>query len=192
MSSRKHFKTKFFDSKAKFDAFRKVIAKFWTEVNSLRRTKKFRIRWLHRNHSPEIQKRSMLRTGFHFLRRYCNYKKMTDDEQRDLFIMMMQGNAADFINGVCEGATRTPSYYTLKKAFEENYLKAKELRWQNASALWHEKQGATEKVTDYLIRMKKLARNLEIFARSFANGNSSGVSTEYTQAGNSKRHEQFQ
>jgi hypothetical protein len=96
-----------------------------------------------------------------FFERYCSYKKMTDDEQRDLFIMMMQGNAADFISGVCEGATRTPSYYTLKKAFEENYLKAKELRWQNASALWHEKQGTTEKVTDYLIRMKKLARNLE-------------------------------
>jgi hypothetical protein len=86
---------------------------------------------------------------------------MTDEEQRDLFSMMLQGNAADFISGVCEGSTRTPSYYTLKKAFEENYLKAKEFRWKDASALWHEKQGATEKVADYLIRMKKLARNLE-------------------------------
>jgi hypothetical protein len=86
---------------------------------------------------------------------------MNDEEQRDLFLMMLQGNAADFISGMCEGLVRTPSYYTLKKAFEENYSKAKELRCKDASALWHEKQGPTEKVGDYLIRMKKLAGNLE-------------------------------
>jgi hypothetical protein len=56
---------------------------------------------------------------------------------------------------------RTPSFYNLKKAFEENYLKAKELRWKDASELWHDKQRPTEKVSDYVIRMKKLARNLE-------------------------------
>lgn len=56
---------------------------------------------------------------------------------------------------------RTPSYYSMKKAFEDNYLKAKELGWKDASTLWHEKQGSMERVTDYLISMKKLARNLE-------------------------------
>jgi hypothetical protein len=86
---------------------------------------------------------------------------LNDEERKDLFVIMMQGSASDWLATVCEGSLRTPSFYILKKAFEENYLKAKELRWKDASALWHEKQGPMEKVSDYVIRMKKLARNLE-------------------------------
>lgn len=62
---------------------------------------------------------------------------------------------------MCEGSVRTPSYYSIKEAFEENYFKAKELRWKDASALWHEKQGASEKVGDYSVLMRKLAKNLD-------------------------------
>jgi hypothetical protein len=51
--------------------------------------------------------------------------------------MMLQGSASDWLATVCEGSVRTP-FYNLKKTFEENYLKAKELRWKDASALWHE------------------------------------------------------
>jgi hypothetical protein len=93
--------------------------------------------------------------------KFCDYKKMNDEDRKDLFVIMMQGSASDWLSTVCEGSMRTPSFYNLKKAFEENYLKAKELRWKDASELWHEKQGLTEKVSDYVIRMNKLARNLE-------------------------------
>jgi hypothetical protein len=93
--------------------------------------------------------------------KFADYKKLNDEERRDLFVVMLQGSAADWLSSLCEGSMRTPSFYNLKKAFEENYLKAKELRWKDASELWHEKQRPTEKVSDYVIRMKKLARNLE-------------------------------
>jgi YesN/AraC family two-component response regulator len=49
----------------------------------------------------------------------------------------------------------------LKKALEENYYKAKELKWKDSSALWHEKQGSSESVSQYIVRMKRLARNLD-------------------------------
>jgi hypothetical protein len=91
----------------------------------------------------------------------ADFKKMNDEERRDLFVVMLQGAASAWLASLCEGSMRTPSFYNLKKAFEENYLKAKELRWKDASELWHEKQKPTEKVSDYVIRMKKLARNLE-------------------------------
>jgi hypothetical protein len=93
--------------------------------------------------------------------KFADYKKLSDDERRDLFLVMLQGSASDWVSSFCEGSMRTPSFYNLKKAFEENYLNAKELRWKDASELWHEKQKSTEKVSDYVIRMKKLARNLE-------------------------------
>jgi hypothetical protein len=50
---------------------------------------------------------------------------MSDDEKKDLFLMMLQGPAADWVSGWLEGAVYTPSYHSLKKAFEENYYKAK-------------------------------------------------------------------
>jgi hypothetical protein len=49
------------------------------------------------------------------------------------------------------GTVYTPSYNSLKKAFEENYYKAKELKWKDASALWHEKQGSSESVSQYIV-----------------------------------------
>jgi hypothetical protein len=65
------------------------------------------------------------------------------------------------ISGWLESAVYTPSYKSLKKALEENYYNAKELKWKDASALWHEKQGSCESVSQYIVRTKRLARNFD-------------------------------
>lgn len=36
--------------------------------------------------------------------KYCHYKKINDDEKKDLFLMMLQGPAADWVSGWSEGA----------------------------------------------------------------------------------------
>lgn len=74
---------------------------------------------------------------------------------------MLQGAAADWMTGLLAETARSPSNHGLKAAFEDNYFKAKELWWKDASALWQETQGATERVEDYVTRMRKLSRNLD-------------------------------
>lgn len=74
---------------------------------------------------------------------------------------MMQGSAADCINARLNDSYTNPSFDELKDSFEEHYFKAKELKREEASALWLEKQLPDEKVLDYVIRVKKLARQLE-------------------------------
>jgi hypothetical protein len=85
--------------------------------------------------------------------KYCEYKMVTNEEKSSLFVMMLQGSAADWINGFLRDTVRTPSFHTLKSAFSENYFKAKELRWRDARSMWHEVKGVTERVADYIARM---------------------------------------
>jgi hypothetical protein len=46
----------------------------------------------------------------------------------------------------------------LTDSFKEHYFKPKEFCWRDASQIWWEKQLPQEKVLDYIVRVKKLAR----------------------------------
>jgi hypothetical protein len=94
--------------------------------------------------------------------KYKAYKKMTDADTRELFIMLMQGAAADWMNAQLADSVREPSYERLTNCFREHYFKPKELRWRDASRIWWEKQLPQEKVLDYIVRLKKLARELDL------------------------------
>jgi TolA-binding protein len=94
--------------------------------------------------------------------KYKAYKKMSDGDTRELFIMLMQGAAADWMNAQLADSVREPSYERLTDCFREHYFKPKELRWRDASQIWREKQLPQEKVLDYIVRLKKLARELDL------------------------------
>jgi hypothetical protein len=94
--------------------------------------------------------------------KYRAYKKMSDADTRELFIMLMQGAAADWMNAQLADSVREPSYERLTNCFREHYFKPKELRWRDASQIWREKQLPQEKVLDYIVRVKKLARELDL------------------------------
>jgi hypothetical protein len=94
--------------------------------------------------------------------KYKAYKKMSDGDSRELFIMLMQGAAADWMNAQLADSLREPSYERLTDSFREQYFKPKELRWRDASQIWREKQLPQEKVADYIVRLRKLARELEL------------------------------
>jgi hypothetical protein len=78
--------------------------------------------------------------------KYRAYKKMSDDDARELFVMLMQGAAADWMNAQLADSVREPSYDRLADSFREHYFKPKELRWRDASQIWREKQLPQEKV----------------------------------------------
>jgi hypothetical protein len=88
--------------------------------------------------------------------KYRGYKKMSDDDARELFVMLMQGAAADWMNAQLADSVREPSLDRLTDSFKEHYFKPKELRWRDASQIWREKQLPQEKVLDYIVRVKNL------------------------------------
>ena len=96
-----------------------------------------------------------------FFNKFCIYKGLREDEKINLFTMMMREGAADFLNAFLASCENEPSYDDLQEAFKNNYFKSPELKWRQASDLWSQSQGATESVTDYVTRMRKLGRRLE-------------------------------
>jgi hypothetical protein len=79
---------------------------------------------------------------------------MTADETRYIFVMMMQGPAADRMTSRLQGNYTIPPFEALKESLKENCFKTEELKWEEASALWHEEQFPEERILDYVVRMK--------------------------------------
>ena len=48
--------------------------------------------------------------------KYCNYKGLSETEKRDLFIMMLQGPAADWVNGLLVDSFGSPSFNYLRNS----------------------------------------------------------------------------
>jgi hypothetical protein len=93
--------------------------------------------------------------------KYCAYKQLDEKDKRELFVMMLQGSAGDWLSSTAHGYETPPAFEKLKDDFLDCYAKPKELNWQTAASLFHEIQGPSERTLDYLARMRKLARRLE-------------------------------
>jgi hypothetical protein len=120
--------------------------------------------------------------------KYRGYKKMSDDDARELFVMLMQGAAADWMNAQLADSVREPSLDRLTDSFKEHYFKPKELRWRDASQIWREKQLPQEKVLNYIVRIKKFARELnlqpEVLKMIILQGFRPGIQAAVIQKGN--------
>jgi hypothetical protein len=127
------------------------------------------------------------------VRKIPSLQKMSDDDARELFIMLMQGSAADWMTALLKESYTNPSLDRLTDSFKEHYCKAKELLWQQASQIWREKQGPQEKVLEYVVRMKKLARELnfqpEIIKTIILQGFRPGIKAAVIQTGETDMEE---
>jgi hypothetical protein len=92
--------------------------------------------------------------------RYARYKNMNDDEQAALFAMFMRDGAAQWLSTLPAQTTR--SYFALKQAFQDNYFKWRELLWKEAVDLFNQSQRQDELVDDFVTRLKRCARRLNI------------------------------
>jgi hypothetical protein len=95
-----------------------------------------------------------------YFERYAKYKNMNDDEQTALFAMFMRDGAAQWLSTLPAQTTR--SYFALKQAFRDNYFKSRELLWKEAGDLFNQSQRPDERVDDFVIRLKRSAKRLNI------------------------------
>jgi hypothetical protein len=100
-----------------------------------------------------------------YFERYIKYRNIPDGEKRTLFSMFMREGAANWLSTLTEYTLR--SYESLKKAFQENFFKSRELLWKEAGDLFNQMQRPEERVDDFVTRLKRCARRLNITDDTF-------------------------
>ena len=91
---------------------------------------------------------------------YTEHKKLTNEEKRTLFRLMQRESAADYFSTL--PAESLVTYDSLREAFIANYFGAPELRWKLTGSLWNESQKESERVDDFIVRIRKGARRLKL------------------------------
>ena len=97
---------------------------------------------------------------FEYFERYANFWRLTPGERLELFGMMMHEGAADWMATLPEVAKR--DYRRLAEEFKTNYYRSPELKWKEAGDLFNQVQGPNERVEDFVTRMRKAARRLNL------------------------------
>lgn len=92
--------------------------------------------------------------------RYCLHRRLEKDDMKTLFPLLLRESAADWL--VTLPAITFDSYDNLKGAFKRNYFSPSELAWQIQGNLWKESQKEHERVDDYIMRIRKNARKLNL------------------------------
>lgn len=92
--------------------------------------------------------------------RYCTHKHFGPGDQRTLFPLMMRDGAADWIATLPKETFAT--YDALRQAFVSNYFGLRELRWKETGNLWSQAQRSDERVEDFVTRIRKGARRLQL------------------------------
>ncbi len=95
-----------------------------------------------------------------YFTRYAVYRGLSDNDKLRLFCIMMHDGSADWLCTL--KPEETASYDALIRAFKDNYFKSEQLKWKEASELWNQPQGATERVDDFVTRIRRAARRLNI------------------------------
>ena len=90
---------------------------------------------------------------------YAAYRNLQEEDKIRLFAILMRNAAADWISTLAQDGQH--SYDSLKQAFTEHYLPSDQLKWIEAGKIW-QKQGADEKVADFIVRLKKITQRVEI------------------------------
>ena len=93
-----------------------------------------------------------------YFERYVTYRQLSENDARALFCMLMHEAASDFLSSL-PNADRLAG---LKQAFQQNYFRSPELKWLDASDLWTKSRQPQELVADYVVRMRKAAKRLDL------------------------------
>jgi len=100
-----------------------------------------------------------------YFKRYCKHRQVTQEATLSLFKLLMRDAAADWLSTVSERANskdaRTEKSRTYA-AFRDAYLRLKELRWKQTGDLWGKPQTAGESVEEYMVRVRRSAKRLDM------------------------------
>ena len=95
-----------------------------------------------------------------YLERYCDFRQLAEVDRLKLFGILLHEGAADWFSTL--PVVHKSTYGALARAFKNNYYKSPELKWKEAGALWNQAQAADERVEDFVTRLRKAARRLEL------------------------------
>jgi hypothetical protein len=95
---------------------------------------------------------------FEFFERYAEFRQLEPGVKKRFFCILLQGGAGDWLSTLPNAAQM--SYGELTNAFKANYYRSPELKWKEAGALWNQAQGPSERVEDFVTRLRKAARRL--------------------------------
>jgi hypothetical protein len=97
---------------------------------------------------------------FEYFERYADFRQLDVTNKRKLFCILLQEGEGDWLSTLPDAAQM--SYAELTNAFKTNYYKSPELKWREAGELWNQAQGPSERVKDFVTRLRKAARRLNL------------------------------
>lgn len=95
-----------------------------------------------------------------YLEKYFAFRNLHEQDKIRLFNMLLRGGAGEWMSTLPPETLH--SYDALKNAFCDAYYPSPELRWTEASAIWQHPQAPNERVDDFVTRLKRGARRVQI------------------------------
>jgi hypothetical protein len=95
---------------------------------------------------------------FEYFERYSDFQQLDVTSKKKLFGILLQEGAGVWLSTLPIAAQM--SYAELTNAFNANYYRSPELKWREAGELWNQAQGPSERVEDFITRLRKAARRL--------------------------------
>lgn len=93
--------------------------------------------------------------------RYTKFKEITDgDKKLNLFAVLLHGSAADWFDALPD--TAKDNFAHLSASFAQRYQLTDSLKYKSASDLFTKKQSDNESADEFVTRMRKLARLVEV------------------------------
>jgi hypothetical protein len=116
--------------------------------------------------------------------RYIAFKKLNEDDQLQLFNLLMKDQAADWLTSLPPFSK--DDIHVLKDEFMKRRQMTRVEKWKQTADIWRRRQGPTEPVDDYIAAMQAAARRVKMSLSSLADAIIKGcirkyVYTSYTQ-----------
>lgn len=93
--------------------------------------------------------------------RYTKYREITDNDKKlNLFAVLLKDSAADWLDALPDDAKDT--FAKLSASFSQRYQSTEALKFKCASDLFTSKQKENESVDEYVTRLRKLARLIDV------------------------------
>jgi hypothetical protein len=108
--------------------------------------------------------------------RYVAFKKLNEDDQLQLFYLLMKDQAADWLTSL--PPFRKEDINVLKNEFMRRHQKTRVEKWKQTSDNWRRRQEPTEPVDDYIVAMQAAARRVKMSQSSLADAIIQGLYPE--------------
>lgn len=110
--------------------------------------------------SGSASDRDSVETWLEEFNRYVEFRGLPNTEKLQLFKILMRDGAADWLSTLAKD--KTASWDELIKEFKATYFSSPELKWAKTRDLFHEPMKETERVDDFVIRIRKSAKRLNL------------------------------